>query len=67
MKRKTIIICLAVILIFNTISASADKYAPPYDTIEGGRLEDNMPSPFSFDTENKKLVASSDFGYTYKI
>lgn len=64
-EKIFLILCLTFILIFNTISASAAKYAPPYDEIDGCRLEDNMPQIFSFDTADKILVASCDFNTSY--
>ena len=59
--KKTVTLLVTLLFVFNTFVARAYKYAPPYAQIDGGRAEENMPAPFSFESATKKLVAEDNF------
>lgn len=60
--KKVFLTILLIISVFSfSLNTLAYKYAPPYDSVDGGRAAQNMPSIFSANTAEKIEVASADF------
>ncbi|MBR5156851.1 MAG: hypothetical protein IKW59_03685 [Clostridia bacterium] len=59
--KKCFSLFIIFILTITVTGVSALKYKPPYDEVDGGRAEQNMPSVFSINTVPRLLVAETDF------